>query len=189
MQKTAPRKQCFSVTHTTPPGTCTHVLTTHCMWWSHQLFWVSPLIITVELVTLTLFCFLSEFVMTMSVIFCKTDHSKKSRDIVTDQAMVANMSWACIGHTNRSEYHRWLSQLSTWRWYGFCLSQIFFMTLTVTFCSTDLAIFLLRTNLNLVVAFVSAHRRIETNSTKFAELKRGDINPCFIITNKVVEPS
>ena len=27
------------------------------MWWSHQLFWVSPLIITVELVTLTLFCF------------------------------------------------------------------------------------------------------------------------------------
>ena len=70
--------------------------------------------------------FQSELVITMSVTFCKTDHSKKKRDIVTDQAMVANMSWACIGPTNRSEYHLWLSQLSTWRWYGFCFSQIFY---------------------------------------------------------------
>ena len=34
----------------------------------------------------------SEFVMTMSVIFCGTDHSKKSHHKVTDQALVAKMS-------------------------------------------------------------------------------------------------
>ena len=39
--------------------------------------WVSPLIITVELVMLTLFCFSRNLSMTMSVTFCRTDHTKE----------------------------------------------------------------------------------------------------------------
>ena len=38
--------------------------------------------------------FQPQFFITMSVTFCKTDHSKKSHDIVTDQAMVAKTSWS-----------------------------------------------------------------------------------------------
>ena len=78
------------------------------MWWSQKPFeYISPLIIT------------------MSMTFCETDHSKKSHDIVTDQAMSQKCHEACIDHTNRFEYHLWLSRLCTWRWHGFCFSQIF----------------------------------------------------------------
>ena len=53
--------------------------------------------------------------------FAKLIIVQKCHDIVTGQAMEAR-----IGHTNLSEYRLWLSQLmSTWRWYGFCFSQIF----------------------------------------------------------------
>ena len=71
--------------------------------------------------------FWPKFVTIMSVTFCRTDHSKKKswhsdwpsgdRKHVTCEA--------CIGRTNRFEYHVWASQLSTWRWHGFCFSQIF----------------------------------------------------------------
>ena len=57
------------------------------------------------------FLFQPEFVITMSITFCRFDHSKKNHDIVTNQVLVTKMS---------------LLQLRTWRWHRFCFSQIFY---------------------------------------------------------------
>ena len=46
-----------------------------------------------DILGIYLILFQPEFVMTMSVTFSRIDHgTKKSHDLVTDQAMVANMS-------------------------------------------------------------------------------------------------
>ena len=66
-----------------------------------------------------------------------SDHSKKK--VVTKwltKRWLLICYQACIGHIKLSEYHLWLSQLSTWRWYVFLFQSDFFMTLTVTICST-----------------------------------------------------
>ena len=56
--------------------------------------WVSSLIITVELVTLTLFCFNQNLSWLCQGHLADLITVKKSHDIVTGQAMVAKMSWS-----------------------------------------------------------------------------------------------
>ena len=70
--------------------------------------------------------FQPEFVMTLSVTFCRTDDSKKK---VMTKWLIKRwlLKWheACIGPHQSFEHLLWLSQLSTWRWYGFYFSKIF----------------------------------------------------------------
>ena len=78
--------------------------------------------------------FQPKFVMTMSVRhFAKLITVKKSHDIVTDKAMVAKMSLiTLIVLSFTSDYHNWVRDADM----DFA-SVRFFMTLTVTFCSTE----------------------------------------------------
>ena len=101
---------------------------------------VSPLIITVELVTLTWFCFSWNFSWLCQWHFVAliTVRKKVMTKWVTKR-WSQKCHEACIGQNNRFEYHLWLSQLSTWRfeyhlwlsqlstwrWYGFCFNPIF----------------------------------------------------------------
>ena len=62
---------------------------------------------------------------TNAVTFCRTDHIKKNHDNVTDQALVAKMSLSMYWSHQIFEHHRWLSQLSTWRWHGCCFGCIY----------------------------------------------------------------
>ena len=67
--------------------------------------------------------FQSEFITTMSVTFCRTDHSKKRLDNVTDQALVTTIS------RNRSHQSFRVSPL-------IITIEYVTLTLTVIFCST-----------------------------------------------------
>ena len=122
----------FSVSDNHDQELVVHNVTKHLM--VATTVWVSPLFITVELVTLIWFCLSRNLSWLCQWHFAQLTTVKKS--------WLSNWPWsqkcheACIGHTNRFEYHLWLSQSSTWRWHWFCFSQICFMTLTVTFCNT-----------------------------------------------------
>ena len=78
--------------------------------------------------------FQPEFVMTMSVTLCRTDHRKKSHDIVIDQALVAKVKLVLVTPiilSIISDYHNSVRDADME-----FVSVRFFMTLTVIFCST-----------------------------------------------------
>ena len=81
--------------------------------------------------------FQSEFVMTMSVTFYRIDHSKKSHDIVTDQAMVAKISRSMYCSHQSFSVSPLVITIEFVRLTWILFQSDFFMTLTVAFCSPD----------------------------------------------------